>query len=67
MAYQFKGVCGMRFRLHFVAIWQKYEYFESDKNFKNCQKVCKKWLINASEELVTRSAKFDTGTSLNKF
>ena len=29
--------------LHFVAIWQKYEYFKSDKNFENCPKYAKKW------------------------
>ena len=30
--------------LHFVAIWQKYEYFKSDKNFTNCPKFCKNGL-----------------------
>ena len=52
--------------LHFVAIWQKYEYFKSDKNFENCPKYAKKWPINASEELDTESAKLDTRISLNK-
>ena len=30
--------------LHFVAIWQKYEYFKSDKNFENCPKYAKNGL-----------------------
>ena len=30
--------------LHFIAIWQKYEYFKSDKNFKNCQNMQKNGL-----------------------
>ena len=53
--------------LHFAAIWQKYEYFKSDKNLKKMSKIFKKWLMNVSEELDTKSAKLDTATSLNKF
>ena len=30
--------------LHFVAIWQKYEYSKSDKNFENCSKYAKNGL-----------------------
>ena len=50
----------------FVAIRRRYECLKSYKNFKNCPKCRKKWLNHISEEIDTRSANLDTGTSLKQ-